>query len=94
MKWIVRYIISLMPLSFIGGCVLLSEWVFKKLSCTTYGKEFNPCFASGFDVTSVLVIGMYWFKYLLPVVWFISIPWFIYVIISHVEYLLKHRQRT
>nr|WP_315487524.1 hypothetical protein [uncultured Undibacterium sp.] len=94
MKWITRYITSLLPLSFIGGGILLSEWVFKTLECTTNGKEFSPCFALDFNVTSVLVIGMYWFTYLLPVVWFISIPWFVYVIICHVEYILKQRPRT
>jgi hypothetical protein len=94
MRWIARYIISLMPLSLIGGGILLSECIFKTFNCTTYGKEFNPCFAFGFDVTSVVAIGMFWFKYLLPVAWFISIPWFVYVVISHVEFILKHRQRT
>jgi hypothetical protein len=94
MKWIIRYIISLLPLSLMGGGIMLSEWIFRTLHCTTNGKEFNPCFVLGFDSSSILFVGMYWFKYLLPVVWFISVPWFIYVMIAHVEFIIQRWHRA
>lgn len=93
MRWIGRYIMSLLPLSVIGGGILVSEWMFRTFDCTTLGKEFVPCFAHGFDITSVVVLGLFWFKFLLPVAWFISVPWFVYVAISHVEFIFK-RNRT
>ncbi len=93
MKWIVRYIFSLLPLGLIGGGILLSEWLYKTFNCTTTGKEFDRCLAFGFDIEPVVVIGMFWFKYLLPVAWIISFPWFFYLVICHLEVILKSRRR-
>jgi hypothetical protein len=92
MKWIMRYCQSLAPLIFIGGVVFLSEQLFSALNCTSYGKELNPCFAIGVDIKPFLLLGMFWFKYLIPVAWFISAPWFIYLIISHIESIIKGRR--
>jgi hypothetical protein len=92
MRWTTRYLVSLLPLGVVGGGILISEWIFKTFNCATHGKEFVPCFAFGFDITSIVVIGMFWFKYLLPVAWFISVAWFVYVVISHAGFILNRRR--
>jgi len=85
MFWIRRYLLSLMPLVSVGVLIFSAEWSFKEFGCTTYSKEFLPCQAYGIDITSFIVIGMYWAKIALPVVWFSSVLWFLYVVMSHVE---------
>lgn len=85
MFWIRRYLLSLIPLVGVGALILSAECAFKKFECATYGKEFLPCQAYGIDTTSFIIIGMYWAKIALPIVWFISVPWFLYVAMSQVE---------
>ncbi|MDQ5903437.1 MAG: hypothetical protein QG672_1028, partial [Pseudomonadota bacterium] len=41
--------------------------------CTAYGKEFSTCQAHGIDITTFIIVGMYWAKIALPIVWFISL---------------------
>jgi hypothetical protein len=48
---------------------------FAYFAVTTYGKEFLPCLVYGYDISTFLSFGMFWGKLLLPVAWFISIPW-------------------
>jgi hypothetical protein len=63
----------------------VSEWAFKEFGCTAQGNEIFPCQAYGVDITMFLGIGMFWCKILLPVVWLISVPWFLYVVFSQAE---------
>jgi hypothetical protein len=94
MHWMKRYLISLLPLVSIGSTLYLSEWAFKEFGCRTYGKEFLHCQAYGVDINLLLGIGMYWCKILLPVVWFISVPWFLYVVFSQIETWWKDRHSS
>jgi hypothetical protein len=74
-----------MPLVGAGGLILSAEWGFNQFGCSTNGKEFLPCHAFGIEITSFIVVGMYWAKIALPIVWFISVPWFLYVAMSQIE---------
>ena len=91
MHWVRRCLLSLLPLAFVGCAILLTEWAYSNFGCTTYGKEFLPCRAYGVDISTFLSFGMFWGKLLLPVAWFISIPWFLYVALSHIEVWWKAR---
>jgi hypothetical protein len=68
-----------------GVLIWSAEWAYKEFGCTAYGKEFSTCQAHGIDITTFIIVGMYWAKIALPIVWFISIPWFLYVAMSQVE---------
>ena len=92
MAWAARYIISLLPLAFIGGAIFLVEWAVKTFNCSARGKDLLPCFAHGMDITPLLGIGLFWCKLLLPVAWFISVPWVVYVAISHVQAIRKSKR--
>jgi hypothetical protein len=94
MEWIARYVFSLLPLAFIGGAVFLAEWVFERFNCIVRGKNLLPCIAHGMDIAPLLGIGLFWCKLLLPVAWFISVPWFVYVAISHVQALRRNKRIT
>ena len=82
-----------MPLAIVGSLILSSEWAFKEFGCTTYGKEFAPCLAYGIDIAVFLGIGMFWSKIALPVAWFISVPWFLYLALLQVEAWWKVRRK-
>ena len=83
MTWLWRYIVSTLPLAVIGGGVLLAEWAVDRFGCVALGKELLPCLVGASDISPLLGIGLFWFKLLLPVAWMISVPWLIFVAISH-----------
>ena len=92
MAWAARYIVSLLPLASVGGAILMAEWAFQTFDCSARGKELLPCFAHGIDITLLLGIGLFWCKLLLPVAWFVSVPWFVYVASSHVQAIRRDKR--
>lgn len=94
MQWLVRYSVSLLPLGMVLGVMVLSEWAFNAFGCATYGKDILPCYAYGIDITRFLGVGLFWCKILLPVMWFVSVPWFVGVACLHVEAWWKARCKS
>ncbi len=92
--WHTRYLLSLAPLTALLGMYFLAEWVFHALGCSTYGKEFLPCFVLGIDISVLLWVGMYLGQLLIPVAWFVSIPWLVWVALSHLEEWWKAKRQN
>lgn len=91
MKYRYRYALSLLPLGLTWAIILLAEWAYAAFDCAARGKEFLRCYAYGFEITPLLGIGLFWCKLLLPVMWFISVPWFVYVACQQIEEWWKRR---
>ena len=86
MRWLVRYVVALFPLTIVLLVWLTAEWAYGAFGCTFRGKELLSCYAYGYDITGFLGIGLFWFKlFLLPVAWVVCVTWFVVIAINHLQ---------
>lgn len=58
--WLVKYVAALLPALVTVGWWQWAVWAFVHYGCIDTGKNLQPCFADGVNITGMIGLGLFW----------------------------------